>query len=133
MKKALLIICYYLFLLFILEYTYGQKSQGRPVLTKLPFVFSQDGRTPMESTPIFFNSGLLLVSNCRPGGADAKGRDAYLYLDDLQTGMEVARFGSGHSFVSAFVNGMDEKSLHNPERVECSIHYIHLLTQPLHG
>jgi hypothetical protein len=77
----------------------------RPVLTKLPFAFSQADKTPMENTPVIFGSGLLLVSNYRPGGADAKGKDAYLYIDDLQTGMEVARFGTGHSFVSAFVNG----------------------------
>jgi hypothetical protein len=43
------------------------------------------------------------VSNNRPGGAYAKGKDAYLYIGDLQTGKEVARFGQGHSFVSAFV------------------------------
>ena len=59
----------------------------------------------MENTPVLLNSRLLLVSNNRPGGADAKGKDAYLYIDDLQTGKEVARFGQGHSFVSAFVNG----------------------------
>jgi len=77
----------------------------KPVLTKLPFAFSVIGRTPMENTPVLFQSRLLLVSNYRPGGADAKGKDAYLYIDDLQTGREVARFGQGHSFVSAYVNG----------------------------
>ena len=80
-------------------------SPARPVLLKLPFAFSQQGRTPMENTPIEFDSRLLLVSNYRPGGADAKGKDAYLYIDDLRTGQEVARFGEGHSFVSAFVHG----------------------------
>jgi hypothetical protein len=89
------------------ELSYSQKIADRPVLTKLPFAFSQADKTPMENTPVIFNSGLLLVSNYRPGGADAKGRDAYLYIDDLQTGMEVARFGTGHSFVSAFVNGSE--------------------------
>jgi predicted GH43/DUF377 family glycosyl hydrolase len=58
----------------------------------------------MENTPVLFQSRLLLVSNNRPGGADAKGKDAFLYIDDLQTGKEVARFGQGHSFVSALVN-----------------------------
>jgi hypothetical protein len=82
-------------------------SPTRPVLIKLPFAFSQQGRTPMENTPILFNSRLLLVSNCRPGGADAKGKDAYLYVDDLRTGQEVARFGEGHSFVSAYVEGSE--------------------------
>ena len=76
----------------------------KPVLTKLPFAFSQNGRTPMENTPILWGHQLLLVSNYRPGGAEAKGKDAYLYIDDMQTGQEVARFGQGHSFVSAYLN-----------------------------
>lgn len=76
----------------------------KPNLVKLPFAFSDIGRTPMENTPVIFQSRLLLVSNNRPGGAYAKGKDAYLYIDDLQTGKEVARFGQGHSFVSAFVS-----------------------------
>jgi beta-xylosidase len=80
-------------------------KKSRPTITKLPFAFSDIGRTPMENTPVLLNSRLLLVSNNRPGGADAKGKDAYLYIDDLQTGKEVARFGQGHSFVSALVNG----------------------------
>jgi len=79
----------------------------RPVLVKLPFAFSVVGRTPMENTPVLFQERLLLVSNYRPGGADAKGENAYLYIDDLATGQEVARFGQGHSFVSAFVNGSE--------------------------
>ncbi len=83
---------------------YAQQSQ-RPILTKLPFAFSGEGRTPMENTPFVWGNRLLIVSNYRPGGAEAKGKDAYLYIDDLQNGMEVARFGEGHSFVSAFVNG----------------------------
>jgi len=81
------------------------KDPQKPVLTKLPFAFSDIGRTPMENTPVLLNSRLLLVSNNRPGGADAKGKDAYLYIDDLQTGKEVARFGQGHSFVSAYAEG----------------------------
>ena len=83
----------------------NKKIDQKPVLVKLPFAFSGEGRTPMENTPVLFNSRLLLVANYRPGGADAKGKDAYLYIDDLQTGTEVARFGQGHSFVSAFVHG----------------------------
>ena len=82
----------------------AQNSQ-KPILTKLPFAFSDIGRTPMENTPVIFNSRLLLVSNNRPGGADAKGKDAYLYIDDLQTGKEITRFGQGHSFVSAYAEG----------------------------
>jgi hypothetical protein len=93
----ILIIC-------LLQSACNQKSTEIPVLTKLPFAFSGEGLTPMENTPVVFNSRLLLVLNYRPGGAEAKGENAYLYIDDLQTGMEAARFGKGHSFVSAFVN-----------------------------
>jgi len=100
----------YLFMIsiffFLLTDGSAQKLQ-RPVLTKLPFAFSDIGRTPMENTPFVFGSRLLIVANNRPGGADAKGKDAYLYIDDLQTGKEVARFGQGHSFVSAYVNGSE--------------------------
>src|SRR6185437_8975526 len=84
---------------------FAQNDGRKPVLTKLPFAFSQMNRTPMENTPVDFNGRLLLVANYRPGGAHAKGADAYLYIDDLVTGMEVARFGKGHTFVSAFVKG----------------------------
>ena len=90
--------------LFLLSLAISSIAQ-KPVLVKLPFAFSDIGRTPMENTPVLMNSRLLLVSNNRPGGADAKGKDAYLYIDDLQTGKEVARFGQGHSFVSAYLNG----------------------------
>lgn len=91
------------FLVLFSNILYAQQ----PKLTKLPFAFSErDGeRTPMENTPVLFISKLLLVANHRPGGADAKGEDAYLYIDDLQTGREICRFGKGHSFVSAFVYG----------------------------
>jgi len=103
-------ISVYFFIPFLLSWcstiAIAQNSQ-KPILTKLPFAFSDIGRTPMENTPVLFNSRLLLVSNNRPGGADAKGKDAYVYIDDLQTGKEVARFGQGHSFVSAYVNGKE--------------------------
>ena len=59
----------------------------------------------MENTPVSFDSKLLIVANYRPGGVEAKGENAYLYIDNLQTGKEEVRFGKGHSFVSAFVNG----------------------------
>jgi hypothetical protein len=68
---------------------------------KLPLSFP----TGMENTPVVFNGRPLLVDNHRPGGFEAKGKDAYLFIIDLTTGQEVARFGTGHSFVSAFVNG----------------------------
>ena len=104
MKRISLVTSVYLMLFFCSALTFAQKNQ-KPVLVRLPFAFSDIGRTPMENTPVLFNSRLLLVSNNRPGGADAKGKDAYLYIDDLETGKEVSRFGQGHSFVSAYVNG----------------------------
>lgn len=103
--KTIFPFLFWFFLFLYPGYSFSQKLPERPQLTKLPFAFSQAGRTPMESTPVIFGSRLLLISNYRPGGADAKGKDAYLYIDDLRTGMEVTRFGYGHSFVSAFVNG----------------------------
>jgi hypothetical protein len=75
------------------------------VLTKLPFAFSEGGMTPMENTPFLFNSRLLMVANFRPsGGSKVAEKDSYLYILDLQTGKEITRFGSAHSFVTAFMN-----------------------------
>ena len=61
----------------------------------------------MENTPVLFGTRLLLVSNYRPGLGHAKGKDAYLFIDDLQTGEQVARVGQGHSFASAYMNGQE--------------------------
>lgn len=91
-------------LVFLSVSCFAQKPE-KPQLIKLPFSFSDVGRTPMENTPFFFKDRLLIVANYRPGGLYAKGKDAYLYIDDLRTGQEVIRFGTGHSFVSAYVNG----------------------------
>lgn len=100
-----MIRCQFVFIcLSLLFYPKWADSQ-KPELLKMPFAFSDVGRTPMENTPVQFQSRLLLVANNRPGGAEAKGKDAYLYIDDLQTGKELVRFGQGHSFVSAYVNG----------------------------
>jgi hypothetical protein len=73
-----------------------------PKLVKLPFAFPG---TRMENTPVVFNGRVLLIQNERPGGFEAKGENAYLFVEDMTTGQEVARFGKGHSFVSAFVDG----------------------------
>jgi hypothetical protein len=53
-------------LLVITGSAYPQ-DPGKPVLAKLPFAFSDAGRTPMENTPVLFKSRLLLVSNYKPG------------------------------------------------------------------
>ena len=62
--------------------TAGAQRQAKPELIKLPFAFPQQNRTPMENTPVWFDSSLLLVSNYRPGGAFAKGENAYLYVEN---------------------------------------------------
>lgn len=88
---------------FLTVSVYAQHLQ-RPILTKLPFALSEEGRTPMENTPVIFNSRLLLVANFRPsGGSTVSEKDSYLYIFDLQTGKEVTRFGTAHSFASAYV------------------------------
>lgn len=108
-SKRRMEICFVFYFSFLLlsctQPVKEEKVPQRPVLHKLPFAFSEKDRTPMENTPVEFGSKLLLIANHRPGGAEAKGEDAYLYIDDLQTGQEISRFGKGHSFVSAFVNG----------------------------
>ncbi|MCX6219650.1 MAG: hypothetical protein NTZ69_01525 [Bacteroidia bacterium] len=105
MKKIHLIISICSFLLFNSASVYAQKSQ-KPVLVKLPFAFSQTDRVPMENTPVLFNSRLLMVANYRPSGGavNVKATDSFLYIDDLRTGKEILRFGTAHSFASAFVN-----------------------------
>ncbi len=92
-------------ILFGLFSTISAQVPERPVLTKLPFAFSGKQEMLMENTPVIFQSRILLVANCRPGEMYAKGENAFLFIDDLTTGQEVARFGQGHSFVSALVDG----------------------------
>jgi hypothetical protein len=74
-----------------------------PPLTKLPFALEG----AMENTPIVFGGRPLLVLNHRDdtkNNTDEYRKSMYLYLRDLATGAEVARFGEGHSFASAFVS-----------------------------
>jgi hypothetical protein len=76
----------------------------RPKLTKLPFALPQT----MENTPVVFRERPLLVANRRDdtkNKTDGYTRSMHLYVLDLATGQEVARFGEGHSFANAFVNG----------------------------
>jgi len=91
--------------LFLIDFpTLAQKLPQRPILTKLPFAFCADGQTVMENTPVLFKSQVLLVANFRPsGGSNVAEKDSYLCIQDLQTGKEVARFGTAHSFASAYV------------------------------
>jgi hypothetical protein len=76
----------------------------KPLLTKLPVNFG----AAMENTPVVFNGRTLLVLNHRDdtkNKTDDYKKSMYLYIKDLATGQEVARFGEGHSFVNAFVEG----------------------------
>ncbi len=77
---------------------------ARPKLTKVPLAIGQ----AMENTPVIYNARTLLVLNHRDDtkvNTDAYKSSMYLYIRDLTTGSEVARFGAGHSFANAFVNG----------------------------
>jgi len=80
-------------ILFGLFSTISAQVHERPVLTKLPFAFSGKNEMLMENTPVIFQSRLLLVANYRPGEMYAKGENAFLFIDDLTTGQEVARSG----------------------------------------
>lgn len=60
-------------------------------------------RPPGENTSVICDSSVLQVTNHLPGGSMVKSENAYLYIESLNAGEEVARFRAGHSFVSAFV------------------------------
>ncbi len=79
-------------------------DSSRPKLTKLPFAL----RGTMENTPVVFDGQPLHVLNYRDdtkNNTDGYTESMYLYIVDLNTGNEVCRFGEGHSFANAFVNG----------------------------
>ena len=81
------------------------KFGARPKLTKLPVAIGPDA---MENTPIIFDSRPMLVLNRRDdtkNKTEEYTRSMYLYILDLTTGRQIARFGEGHSFANAFVNG----------------------------
>jgi len=84
----------------------NQTGLQQPKLTKLPFAMSR----AMENTPVIFDGRLLLVLNHRDdtkANTDEYAKNMYLYIRDLTTGNEIARFGEGHSFANAFVNGTE--------------------------
>ncbi len=80
----------------------GPAAPPNPKLVKLPFAFPG---LRMENTPVIFKGRPLLVQNFRPLKADQQESGSYLFIEDLTTGQEVARFGTGFSFVSALVDG----------------------------
>ena len=62
----------------------------------------------MENTPFVFGDRALLALNYRDDtkhDTDGYKASMVLFIRDLRSGEEVARFGEGHSFVNAFVNG----------------------------
>jgi hypothetical protein len=84
----------------------GGAAPARPWLSKLPLALGQ----AMENTPVIWNSRPLLVLNRRDdtkNQTDGYVASMHLYLMDLATGQELGRFGHGHSFVNAFVNGSE--------------------------
>lgn len=76
----------------------------RPRLVKLPFAQPR----AMENTPFVFRGRPMQVLNRRDdskSNADGYRASMHLYLVDLVTGEELGRFGDGHSFANAFVEG----------------------------
>jgi hypothetical protein len=73
-------------------------------LIKLPVNFG----AAMENTPVIFGGRPLLVLNHRDDTKDSPipyTKRMHLYIKDLATGQQVAKFGDGYSFVNAFVSG----------------------------
>ncbi len=101
MKKSL-----FLLTCFLISAVVDGQNSGKPVLIKLPVAFSCVGRDPIlvENTPVIFNGQLLMVANLR-SSVKGKENESYLYVDDILKGQEIARFGAGHAFVSAIVDG----------------------------
>jgi hypothetical protein len=80
------------------------RTRGRPELVKLPFSYGG----AMENSPVVYQDRLLLGLNYRDdtkNKTDEYKASMYLFLRDLQTGNQVARFAEGHSFVNLFVRG----------------------------
>ncbi len=80
------------------------RAAPEPRLVKLPLSLGPG----MEQTPVVFKGRPLLVTNFRDdtkNKTDGYVRSMYLAVRDLRDGREVTRFGGGHSFASAFVEG----------------------------
>lgn len=81
-----------------------EKREDPPTLVKLPFAIARG----MENTPFVFQGRPMLALNHRDdtkAHTAAYGDSMYFYIQDLVTGQEVSRFGEGHSFASAVVDG----------------------------
>ncbi|MHB8866934.1 MAG: glycoside hydrolase family protein [Pirellulaceae bacterium] len=91
--------------------TANPHAVANPLLMKLPFAFPGPR---MENTPVVFHNKPLLLQNVR---GNTKATEFYLFVQDLTTGDEIARFGDTFSFVSAFVNG-DELNVFATENTD---------------
>jgi hypothetical protein len=78
----------------------NREAPPNPKLVKLPFSFPHG----MENTPVVFRGRVLLVQNDRSTKRDEQEK-ASLFVQDMVTGQEAARLGTGFSFVSALVDG----------------------------
>ena len=78
----------------------NREAPDNPALVKLPFSFPRG----MENTPVVFRGRVLLVQNDRSIKREEQEK-ASLFIQDMVTGQEVARLGTGFSFVSALVDG----------------------------
>lgn len=79
-------------------------EKPRAPLVKLPVSIGD----AMENTPFVFGGRPLLALNSRDDtkhDTDGYKASMVLFIRDLRSGEEVARFGQGHSFVNAFVSG----------------------------
>lgn len=92
--SILLMIC-----LFASALCYAERPDN-PKLTKLPFSIY----LAMENTPVIYGSQVLLVQNHR-GSKPEEQEQCYIFIQDLITGMQVAKLGTGFNFVSAYVHG----------------------------
>lgn len=84
----------------------GRATPQRPKLTKLPFAMAR----AMENTPLIFAGRPLLVMNHRDdtkANTDEYAKNMHLFIRDLTTGNEICRFGEGHSFANAFLEGKE--------------------------
>lgn len=91
----------------VLSFISGASLSAQPTrvpLVKLPFAFGG----MMENTPIIFQQRPLIAGNFRDDtkpNQDGYKASMYLFIRDLTSGAEVCRFGEGHSFASAYVEG----------------------------
>ena len=78
----------------------------KPQFIKIPCNFD----AAMENTPFIYKGNAYIALNHRNDSKDrigdyAREQNMHLYIDNLHTGVRLAQFGAGHSFVNAFPDG----------------------------